>query len=206
MADLRAGIDVARGARRWSTEFTLDFIGNLIGWGVHLGILLETQDPAGSPVWTLRSREMRYGVLGGRAVQVRDLEPEAQARIERKLRAQAKLNATLDARHSEKVAPEIRQLLADIVLADTGARIPEGWGVYVPADIREQWPRIGDAMGILVDLHRDWDRGLQARWVERVREERRDALVRAAVRKEETEALEAQILADDDAFATLGDL
>ena len=160
----------------------------------------------GIRVWVMPDREPRYAVLGGRSIQVRGLEPQAQATMDRRVRAQAKLNATLNRKAAEAAAPEIVRILADIAKADPDAVIPDFWSHYVPADIRERWPRIAEASGLLADLHHGWSRFWIKRWMGQLKDARREALCRAAIRESDAKAQQERLDEDAAAFADLRNL
>lgn len=164
-ADLMAAADVLRVPREWSIEFATDKVGNYIAWGLHLGLLLEDDGPDGERVWTMPDRQARYGIIGGKAVQIRGLPPDAQAAMDKRLRTAAKRASTIARRHADRLAPAIAADLSAILDADFGISIPASWAtIYVPPDIMARWPKLKDAFGLLLDVHRDWTRDRQDGW------------------------------------------
>lgn len=164
-ADLIAAAEGYRTPRGWSIEFTTDYVGNYVAWGMHLGLLLEADGPDGERVWTMPDRQARYGIIGGKAVQIRGLPSEAQAAMDKRLRTAAKRAATLARRHADRLAPAIAADLSAILDADFGIPIPASWAtIYVPPDIMARWPKLKDGFGLLLDVHRDWPKDRQDAW------------------------------------------
>lgn len=186
--------------RDWSHKFVAEYAGNLIGWGVAMGAVEPGPTRDGQRVWVMPDREPRYAELGGRSVQVRGLEPQAQAAMDKRVRAQAKLNATLNRKAAEAAAPEIVRLLDAIAVANPDTVIPDFWSHYVPADVRERWPRIAEAKGLLADLHHGWPRFWIKRWVGQLKDAHREALGRAAVRDRDAKARQERLTEDSAAF------
>lgn len=123
-ADLMAAADVLRVPREWSIEFATYKVGNYVAWGLHLGLLVEADGPDGERVWTMPDRQARYGIIGGKAAQIRGLPPEAQAAMDKRLRTAAKRAATMARRHADRLAPAIAADLSAILDADFGISIP----------------------------------------------------------------------------------
>lgn len=217
--EVLSGAAILYGPRGWSPWFVCGVAGNLVGWGLHLSIIEAHHAPDGTRLWRMEDREMRFADIGGRAVQIRGLEPEAQARMDRNRRATAKRNATLQRNHAIKVRAEVQRHLAEIVRLDPETLIPEmairSQGL-IPDDIEKRWPRLAEAAGLLIDLHHGWSRNLQKKWVYDLKQEVKAAQGRRVIRERdahvqqerlaEEAALDAALAEDADALAGLEDL
>lgn len=200
-ADLMEAADVVRVPREWSAEFATDYVGNHVAWGMHLGLLVEADGPDGERVWTMPDRQMRYGIIGGRAVQIRGLPPEAQAFMDKRLRTAAKRAATMARRHADRLAPAIAADMSAILDADFGIPIPAGWSpLYVAPDIVERWPLLKEAFGLLLDVHRDWPKDRQDAWRAAVAATLHETLGRVAGERAAQAVLAAALTEDADAF------
>lgn len=151
----------ARTARGWSAEFTVDWVGTRIGWGLELGLLVDVSGPDGERAWTMPDRELQYDVHRGKARRIRGLPPDAQFLMDRRRAREARLRATLDAKHARKIAPRVAELLDRMITAEPDATMPAGWALYVGADVMERWPRAAEVYGILRELHHGMDRERQ---------------------------------------------
>lgn len=194
----------ARTARGWSAEFTVDWVGTRIGWGLHLGLLAEAPAPDGERAWTMPDRELQYDVHRGRARRIRGLPPNEQFLMDRRRAREARLHATLDAKHARKIAPAIEKALADMTASEPDIAMPANWAPFVGADIMERWPTEAEARGLVVDLHLVWTRERQKEWLRRLVADADIAAFYASRREGERQAAAAALLAEDaEAFAGL---
>lgn len=178
-----------------------DWVGTRLGWGMHLGILVEAAPgPDGERAWTMPDREPQYDVHRGRARRIRGLPPAEQIAMDRRRAREAKLRATLDAKHARQVAPRVGDLLDRITASEPDAVMPAGWGPYVGADVMERWPTVAEARGLLVDLHHGMNRERQREWLRHL-EAASAAASFAASRREGERQAAAALAQDADALA-----
>lgn len=192
----------------WTPEFWADFAGNLIGWGLHLALLVEAPGPDGERGWRMPDREMQFDVHRNRTRRIRGLPGEEQAAMNRRLLTQARRAATLDRQRAESLAPLIATALSEILALEPEATVPATWGRYVGEDVPARWPLMREAFGLLVEAHREWPRRRQQNWLDVIRRELALAHSRGWLRKraeaEAEEAAAAVRLAEDaDAFEGL---
>ncbi|TXM91065.1 hypothetical protein [Methylobacterium sp. WL116] len=200
-ADLMAAAEVLRVPRGWSAEFATDKVGNYVAWGLHLGLLMEADGPDGERVWTMPDRQVRYGIIGGKAVQIRGLPLEAQAAMDKRLRTSAKHAATMARRHADRLAPAIAADLSAILDADFSTPIPATWAtLYVAKDIMARWPLLKDAFGLLLDVHRDWTKDRQDGWRSAVAVTFTETRGRVAGERAAQAVIEAELAEDAAAF------
>ncbi len=184
---------VVRGVR-------LRLVGTRIGWGMHLGLLEEAPASDGERAWTMPDREPQFDVHRGKARRIRGLPPAEQIAMDRRRAREAKLRATLDAKHARQVAPRVVDLLNRITGSEPDAVMPAGWAPFVGADIMERWPTVAEAHGLLVDLHHGMNRERQKEWLRHL-EAAADAASFAASRREGERQAAAALSEDADAFA-----
>lgn len=195
-------MEPTRDARKWSPEFLCDFVGTRLGWGMHLGLLVEVPASDGGRAWTMPNREPMFDVHRGQARRVRGLPPAEQIAMDKRRAREAKLRATLDAKHARTVAPRVVDLLDRITGSEPDAVMPAGWAPFVGADIMERWPTVAEAHGLLVDLHHGMNRERQKEWLRHL-EAAADAASFAASRREGERQAAAALSEDADAFAGL---
>jgi hypothetical protein len=206
-ADLMEAADVVRVPREWSPEFATDYVGNHVAWGLHLGLLVEGQGPDGERVWTMPDREPRYAIIGGKAVQIRGLPPEAQAAMDKRRRAAAKRKVTMARRHADRLAPAIASALSAILDEDFEIPVPARWSpAYVAPDIVSRWPLLKEAFGLILDIHRDWPKGRQEAWRASVEITLFETRSRVGAERAARTTLDAKLAEDDQAFADMEDL
>lgn len=193
-------VRTGRGAD-WSEVFRADVVGNLIGWGVHLGILKETPDANGERGWRLVERELRYDVCAGRAQQIRGLPGDEQAAMNRRRLAAERRAATLDRRSAETLTPLIATALSHILAATPDATVPVGWSRFVGEDLPARWPLLREAFGLLVEAHRESPRRRRQDWLYLLGREGLAARHLAQRRAEEAKA--AELAEDAAAFEDL---
>lgn len=188
----------ARTARGWSAAFTVEYVGTRVGWGLELGLLVEEEPgPDGERAWTMPDWEPQFDVHRGRARRIRGLPPNEQFLMDRRRAREAKLRATLDAKHARRIAPRVAELLDRIITGEPDATMPAGWSPYVGADVMERWPRAAEVYGILRELHHGMDRERQREWLRHL-QAAADATAFAASRREgERQAAAAALLVED---------
>ncbi|GEL41809.1 hypothetical protein MEX01_24000 [Methylorubrum extorquens] len=207
MMDAHAQLVVRTGrGADWSDPFRADVVGNLIGWGLHLGILAEAPGADGERGWRLVEREPLYDVCNGRARQIRGLPADEQIAMNRRRATAARREATLARQRAETLAPRIATDLSAILEADPEALIPAPWRCWLDADIPARWPSVREAFGLLVEAHRGWPRNRQDGWAGAVAREVGHALDRSYARQEAeaaAAAAAARLAEDAEAFEGL---
>ena len=211
LADMIAVAQRRSEAFGWGILVTMDYVANRVGCGLHVGVLVESQGADGERIWAMPDREMRYAIVGRRMVQIRGLPPAEQHAMDRRLQNAAKREKAAAQRHADRIAPDLATDLGAIIEADCDVQIPGTWSPdFVPADIVERWPKIRAAFGLLIDVHRDWDKGRQDTWramVARTLVETRSRVVAERAAQAVLDAvLDAALAEDAGAFEDMGDL
>jgi hypothetical protein len=144
--------------RNWQGAFLHDVVGNMVGWGLRLGVIAEAE-PYGRRVLRLARRDPLYRRMGnGRYVPITEENvPTARGA------AQAEA-ARL--RHAEAIAESVRHRVGE--LADLGAPVPDWWITR----FAEQFGRfegfkmrVADARPTFEDAHRGMHLADQKRWL-----------------------------------------
>ncbi|RUP21454.1 hypothetical protein [Methylobacterium sp.] len=184
----------------WSEAFRADVVGNLIGWGVHLGILTEAPSADGERGWRLVERSPVYEIIGGRCVRVRGLPDAEQVAMNRKMASLARRRNTLARKRADETRRRVADLLDQIALVDSTATVPDAWLARIGEPARGM--RVTEARGYILAAHDEWPRGDQQLWVTEVKCALAAALRNAAERCA-AEAADARLAEDADAFEGL---
>ena len=203
---------VERAARRTERypEASWRNTGNLLHYGIALGLVAEERDPERGRGWRLLHREPHWiseeTGNGTRARQVLGLPPEEQAAERRRQARLAKLRDTLDRKARAAADAEIAGLVALILAGDPDAVVPEFWlggdgpyGDFVPAWL--PGTRIDACVPVLREAHHPagMPRPMLKEWIRKLRFFAQSAPARYARRLREQAAAPAtaEIPADD---------
>ncbi|MET3865127.1 hypothetical protein ABIC20_002436 [Methylobacterium radiotolerans] len=131
-----------------------------------LRLLSVEAGPGGEPRHRLIDREMSFALQGRRAVRIRGLTQQEQARKIRGERAQARRAETLDRKAREVATPVIGRLVDALVRHDRDHVVPPAWhdDGYLPRELVGR--RIAEAAAFIVEYHHvaGFDRARLARW------------------------------------------
>lgn len=163
-------IEQKRPNRGYARAFEGDVAGNTVGWGVHLGLLVEAND-GGRRTWTMPDREPWYVLQDGKAVQVRGMNEARAADHVRRQEALAKRQATVRAKAAAANAPNIEAGLSTVLMHDPAFVIPakawpfpdDQWHVYLP-NLALPVPLV-EVLPIVREAHETMEPKRQARWL-----------------------------------------
>ncbi|MFC4172475.1 hypothetical protein ACFOYU_10425 [Microvirga sp. GCM10011540] len=189
--------------REQPTAFSFERAGNLVGWGLRLGLLEEVLDKSGGRAWRLVDRELRWDVHNGRARQIRGLPDGEQASMDRRLATGRKRAETAARKYAAKIAPELKSDIDEILRYDPEAALDDRF-----AEFLKPWftppLAVHAAYGALLELHHAWPKEKQQFWKRAIAREVTPAYFRGEHRRRAQRA-EAEAMSEDDA-AALGDL
>ncbi|HSI29963.1 MAG TPA: hypothetical protein VK951_01425, partial [Miltoncostaeaceae bacterium] len=180
--------------------FAADYVGNLIGWGRHLGLVEEASE--GERAWRLLDPLPVYEIMGGRCVRVRGLPDGEQAAMNRKVIALRRRRATLARKKAEETRRKVGGLLDRLSVADWRAVVPAGWLVYLgehPAALQ-----VREARDYILAAHDEWEPAIVRRWIEEVEATVTTAERSAVTRRAEAAAAAAAARLAEDAEAFEG--
>lgn len=205
---------VERAARRTERypEASWRNTGNLLHYGIALGLVAEERDPERGRGWRLLHREPHWIAEetgnGTCARQVLGLPPEEQAAERRRQARLAKLRDTLDRKARSAADVEIAGLVAMILASDPDAVVPPFWlqdggpfQDFVPAWL--PGTRIDACAPVLREAHHaaGMPRPMLREWIRKLRFFVQSAPVRRAMRLREQAALPETAVIPDDADA-----
>ncbi|MCJ2040830.1 hypothetical protein MKK55_18020 [Methylobacterium sp. J-059] len=199
---LRQCADVARGPRGWSGEFALDYVGNLIGWGTHLGILEESVGPGGEPGYRLLDREPVYEIIAGKAVRVRGLPAAEQVAMNVRRSRVMRLRATLARKRAAETRRQAAPLIDLLIEADLDGPIPDELHRFLGAFLVDLASDVTlrEVRELLLDAYTEWSDAKQKEWVVSLRLIVPTVSIEAARRKAEEQVIAPEDLA---AFADI---
>lgn len=147
--------------RDWRGAFLHDAVGNLVGWGIRLGILVE-QAVDGTRSFRMVRRDPLFERMGNG--QWRRLD--AAGVRERSARGAAQREAAR-IRHADEVAYTVRWHVG--CLCEKGAAIPKAWFAFKEfAPLNGLAERVADARTTFEEAHRGMHMADQKAWVKQV--------------------------------------
>ncbi|MBE7201224.1 MAG: hypothetical protein INR70_25955 [Parafilimonas terrae] len=135
--------------RDWEETFPHDVVGNLVGWGLRLGVL-EEAEWFGAPGYRMVRRVPLFERMGDG--KWRRLDAEGVREMSARGAAQREAYRI---RHAEKIAPEVARLVEG--LFETSAPVPKEWFTRFPdqfARLSGLAKRVADARPTFEDAHR----------------------------------------------------
>lgn len=144
----------------WQGAFLHDVVGNLVGWGLRLGILVEEGTPEARTF-----RMVRRDPLFDRMGDGRWRRLDAEGVREKHARGAGQREAAR-VKHAEKIAPRVAELVG--TLCELGAPVPERWFTQYPdqfARLKGLVERVADARPTFEDAHRGMHLADQKRWL-----------------------------------------
>jgi hypothetical protein len=202
LAELKDRVDAARESRVWSSEFCLDFIGNAIAWGIHLGFVERLGEDRSDRSYRLLYREPVFEIIGGKAMRVLGLPAAEQIAMNVRRSRLWALRATLARKRAAKVRKEASFRIDRLIAADRDAPIPEVLHAFLGEFIvgLSDEVTVGDVRELLLDAHNDWEPKVQDGWISAL-SEATYAAEHEAYTRAKREAEEVILPEDLDAFA-----
>lgn len=144
--------------RNWQGAFLHDAVGNLVGWGLRLGILAEEPASEGTRGFRMVRRDPLFERMGNG--QYRRLDAEGMR--EKSARGAGQREAAR-VRHAEEIAGYVRHHVG--MLCEKGAAIPEAWFRFTEfARFKGQAERVADARPTFEEAHRGMHLADQKAW------------------------------------------
>ncbi|MBE7197157.1 MAG: hypothetical protein INR70_05055 [Parafilimonas terrae] len=185
--------------------------GNLVFYGLMLGLIEEQVGPNGRRGWHLLDKEPHFIIVGTGAQrsvrQVRGLPPDQQRQQDKREATARKRAATLDRKAREKADATIGHQVRSILRSDPASTIPELW-------IRRGWipewlqgTRLDAAATVVREAHHaaEMDRPALKVWIRVLEREAIVAIGRPEKRRRQLAALpERAVIPDADADALGG--
>ena len=143
--------------RNWTGAFLHDAVGNIVGWGIRLGILVEVAE-GGARAFRMVRRDPLYEQMGNG--QWRKLD--AAGVREKSARGAAQREA-YRVRYAEGLADQVRLRVG--LMCEKGAAIPEGWYRFPEfAPLKGLAERVADARTTFENAHRGMHLADQKAW------------------------------------------
>lgn len=145
--------------RDWEGAFLHDVVGNIVGWGLRLGIL-EEAEWHGQRAFRIVRRDPLFERMGDGRWRRLDAEGVREASA----RGAAQREA-YRIRYAERIAPRVAELVGD--LCEIGAPVPGDWFNRYPdqfARLKGLVERMADARPTFEDAHRGMHLADQKRW------------------------------------------
>jgi len=146
--------------RNWQGPFLHDAVGNLVGWGLRLEVLVEGEFEFGTRRFRMARREPIFERMG--SGRWRRIDAVA-GRSERG----APQREAYRIRHAEAIAEEVAQQVG--VLCFIGAAVPDAWFTRFPdqfARLKGLVERVSDARTTFEQAHRGMHLADQKRWLQ----------------------------------------
>lgn len=147
--------------RNWTGAFLYDAVGNIVGWGLRLGILAEVVE-GGDRAFRMLRRDPLYEQMGNG--QWRKLDADGVR--ERSARGAAQ-RESYRIRHAESIAADVLRAVGG--MCEKGAAIPEGWFRFPEfAPLKGLAERVADARTTFENAHLGMHLAAQKAWVKRL--------------------------------------
>ena len=147
--------------RSWQGTFLHDAVGNLVGWGLRLGVLRE-DPPYGRQVFRMARRAPLFERMGDGRFRWIDAVAARSA-------GGAPQREAYRVKHAAKIEPDVRLFVGR--LCDLGAAIPEAWFTRFPeqfARLRGLAVRVADARTEFEQAHRGMHLADQKAWIKQL--------------------------------------